>query len=161
AASLPPDSAIFWVQSQVDARGTMREGDRPLRELAAVANAPIFSYDDAYFDGAIVGGPMSSVSETTRRTTEAALRILAGEKPAAITTPVMQYGPAKYDWRQLQRWGISESRLPPGSEVQFREPTMWERYRWQMSVVCALILLQGVLISGLLYEHRRRRLAEV
>jgi len=161
AGSLPPHSAIFWVQSQVDARGNMREGDRALKELAAVAKAPIFSYDDAYFDGDVVGGPMTSVSEITRRTTEVALRILGGEKPAAITTPVVYYGPAKYDWRQLQRWGISESRLPPGSEVQFREPTMWQRYRWQMAAVCALILLQGVLISRLLYEHRRRRLAEV
>ena len=160
ASSLPPNSAIFWVQSQVDARGTMREGDRALRELAAVANAPIFSYDDAYFDGDIVGGPMSSVSETTKRTTEVALRILGGEKPATITTPVMQYGPPKYDWRQLQRWGIRESRLPPGSDVQFREPTMWDRYRWHMAVVCAVILLQAVLISGLFYEHRRRQLAE-
>jgi len=161
AASLPPHSAIFWFQPQVDAMGTMLEGDRALRELSAVANAPIFSYDDSFFGGGIVGGPMSSVSVTTRITAEVALRILEGEKPAAITTPVLQYGPAKYDWRQLQRWGISERRLPPGSEVEFREPTMWERYRWQVAAACALILLQAALISGLFYERHRRQLAEV
>ncbi len=79
---------------------------------------------------------MTSVSVTTRTTTDVALRILAGEKAAAITTPVLQYGPAKYDWRQLQRWRISESRLPPGSEIYFREPTLWDRYRWQIVVAC-------------------------
>ncbi len=161
AASLPPHSAIFWFQLQVDALGTMIEGDRALSELSAVASAPIFSFDDSFFGEGIVGGPMSSVSVTTRTTAEVALRILGGEKPAAITTPVLRYGPAKYDWRQLQRWGISESRLPPGSEVQFREPTMLERYRSQVLAGCALILLQGALISGLLYERRRRQLAEV
>jgi signal transduction histidine kinase len=160
-ASLPPHSAIFWGQLQVDAIGTMLEGDRALRELSAVANAPIFSFDDSFFDGGIVGGPMSSVFAITRITTDVALRILGGEKPAAITTPVLQYGPAKYDWRQLQRWRISESRLPPGSEIQFREPTMWERYRQQVVAGCALLLLQAALISDLLYERHRRQLAEV
>ncbi|WP_457094334.1 sensor histidine kinase, partial [Microvirga sp. P5_D2] len=56
---------------------------------------------------------------------------------------------------------ISESRLPPGSEVWFREPTAWERYSWQISLIAAVILLQAGLISALLREHRRRRLAEV
>ena len=130
AASLPPNSAIFWVQPQVDVLGAVNEGDRALRELSTVANAPIFSYDDSFFSGEIVGGPMTSVSVTTRTTTDVALRILGGEKAAAITTPVLQYGRAKYDWRQLQRWGISESRLPPGSEIYFREPTLWDKYRW-------------------------------
>jgi signal transduction histidine kinase len=161
AASLPPDSAIFWAQLQVDVLGAVNEGDRTLRELATVANAPIFSYDDAFLTGEIVGGPMTSVSVTTRTTTDVVLRILEGEKPAAITTPVLQYGPAKYDWRQLQRWGISESRLPSGSQVLFREPTAWQRYSWQIALTIAIILLQTGLIAALLREHRRRRLAEV
>ena len=161
AASLPPDSAIFWAQLQVDVLGAVNEGDRTLRELATVANAPIFSYDDAFLTGEIVGGPMTSVSVTTRTTTDVVLRILEGEKPAAITTPVLQYGPAKYDWRKLQRWGISESRLPSGSQVLFREPTAWQRYSWQIALTIAIILLQTGLIAALLREHRRRRLAEV
>jgi signal transduction histidine kinase len=156
AASLPPNSAIFWFQPQVDVTGTMLEGDRALSELSAVAIAPIFSFDDSFFGEGIVGGPMSSVSVATRTTAEVALRILKGEKPAAITTPVLQYGAAKYDWRQLQRWGISESRLPPGSEIYFREPTAWDKYRWQILAALALILVQGAMISGLLFEHRRR-----
>ncbi len=161
AASLPPNSAIFWVQPQVDVLGAVNEGDRALRELSKVANAPIFSYDDSFFSGEIVGGPMTSVSVTTRTTTDVALRILGGEKPAAITTPVLQYGPAKYDWRQLQRWGISESRLPPGSEIYFREPTLWDRYRWQIVVIVALAFAQAAFIGVLVNERRRRRYFEV
>ena len=161
AASLPPNSAIFWVQPQVDVLGAVNEGDRALRELSTVANAPIFSYDDSFLGGEIVGGPMTSVPVTTRTTTDVALRILGGEKPAAITTPVLQYGPAKYDWRQLQRWGISESRLPPGSEIYFREPTLWDRYRWQLVVIAAMFFAQAALIGLLMIERRRRLYFEV
>ena len=62
---------------------------------------------------------------------------------------------------KCRRWGISESNLPPGSEVLFREPGIWERYSWQMSLIAGVILIQGGLISGLLHERRRRHLAEV
>jgi signal transduction histidine kinase len=61
----------------------------------------------------------------------------------------------------MQRWGISESNLPPGSKIDFREPPMWERYWWQIALTGALILLQGGLITVLLLEHRRRQFAEV
>ena len=61
----------------------------------------------------------------------------------------------------MQRWGISESNLPPGSTVYFREPTVWERYSWQIALITAVILVQAGLISVLLHEHRRRQLAEV
>jgi hypothetical protein len=61
AASLPPHSAIFWHLMNVDAAGVVHEGDTGLPRLHAVANAPIFSYDDSFFGRAIVGGPMHSV----------------------------------------------------------------------------------------------------
>ena len=66
-----------------------------------------------------------------------------------------------FDWRQMQRWDIGQSRLPPGSEVYFREPTAWERYSWQIASIVAVLLIQAGLIALLLREHRRRQLAEV
>ena len=66
-----------------------------------------------------------------------------------------------FDWRQMQRWGISESSLPPGSTIAFREPTVWERYSWQIAFIIAVLLIQAGLISVLLREHRRRQFAEV
>jgi signal transduction histidine kinase len=61
----------------------------------------------------------------------------------------------------MQRWGINQSNLPPGSEILFREPDIWAQYRWQIQLIAAVILIQTGLISGLLHERRRRRLAEI
>lgn len=160
-ASLPPNSGIFWTQPQVDVTGAVHEGERALRLLYSVAKAPIFSFDDAFFGTGIVGGPMTSVSDGARTTSEVVVRILGGEKPADIKTRPLEYGPPKFDWRQLQRWGIAESRLPPNSEIFFRESPVWQTYRWQIALVCAVILLQAALITRLLHEQRRRRHAEV
>src|SRR4030095_6998876 len=158
-SALPPHAAIFWYQMVVDAAGVTHEGDRALTRLYQVANAPIFSHDDSFFVE-IVGGPMHSPLGGSRTAVGVAVRILNGEKPGDIKTPPSEFAPPKYDWRQLQRWGISERLLPPGSTVYFREPTVWEKYRWLIAVVGAVVLLQASLIGVLLYERRRRKLAE-
>jgi signal transduction histidine kinase len=161
AATLPPQSAIFWELMIVDAAGVVHEGGTPLTRLHAVAKAPIFSYDEAFFGREIVGGPLLLVADTGRQTAAVAVRILGGEKPGDIETPPVQFARPMFDWREMQRWGISESRLPPGSGIFFREPTVWEQYRKEILAICALLLAQIALITWLIYEHRRRSRAEV
>ena len=161
AANLPPHSAIFWIGLNVDAAGVAHEGNSAFSRFYRVANAPIFFHDETFFGEGIVGGPMQVVARQSKQAAEVALRILEGENVADIKPTFVQLAAPMFDWRQLRRWGIAESSLPPGSTIRFREPTLWERYWWQIALVTAIILLQGGLIAGLLREHRRRQLAEV
>ena len=160
-ASLPYGSAIFWHLMNVDAAGVSYEGDTGLKKLYDVANAPIFSYDDSFFGREIVGGPMHAVSETGRKTASVAVRILGGETAGSIQTAPIGYATPKFDWRQLQRWKIAEHLLPAGSQIEFREPSAWEKYRWQVAMVCAVVMFQAMLIASLLHERWRRQFAEV
>ena len=161
AARLPPHSAIFWHLMNVDAAGVAHETNEALNKLSSSANAPIFSYDGSFFGEAIVGGPMHSVLQSSRIAAAVAIRILNGERAGDIKTPPTGFAAPVFDWRQMQRWGISESNLPAGSTVFFREPTAWDRYSWQIAFITAVILIQAALISILLQEHRRRQRAEV
>ncbi len=161
ASALPPHTAIFWELMIVDAAGVVHESDAPLTRLHAVANAPIFSYDESFFGSATVGGPLLLVADSSRQTAAVAIRILGGEKPGEIRIPPVEFASPVFDWREMQRWGISESRLPAGSEIRFREPTVWDQYRWQILLIAAALVAQSFLIGGLFYEHRRRRNSEV
>jgi signal transduction histidine kinase len=160
AANLPPHSAIFWHLMNVDAAGVAHEADAALSKLSATATAPVFSYIENFFGDTTVGGPMHSVEEGSTVAAAVAIRILNGEKAGEIKTPPTRYALPKFDWRQMQRWGISESDLPPGSTVLFRPPTMWETYRSQILTVSGVILIQAVFIALLLHERRRRHSAE-
>ena len=160
-SKLPPHSALFFVDLRVDAAGVPLDRDLVLPRLRAATNAPIFSYIDSYLGQGIVGGPMLSTEEVGRRMAEAAVRILRGELPADIKMPPVIPGAAQYDWRELQHWNISEAQLPFGSVVRFREPRVWVQYRSEIALVCTVVLLQGALITGLMYERRRRLYAEV
>ena len=161
ASELPPHSAIYWHSMLVDAAGVVYEGDRALKSLHAIAKGPIFSFNDAFFGGEIVGGPMESLLEGSRETAAVAVRILNGEKAGDIKVPPIGPSTPKFDWRELHRWGISESRLPPGSEIYFREPSAWNQYRVHILAAFAALLLQAALIWWLIYEHRRRHFAEI
>jgi len=159
-SKLPPHSAVFYVDLRVDAAGVPLDRDLVLPRLRDATNAPIFSYIDSYLGQGIVGGPMLSSEEVGRRMALATVRILNGETPGELNIPAVVPGAAQYDWRELQRWKISESRLPAGSVIRFREPPVWEQYRWQIALISAIVLVQGSLISILLFERRRRHFAE-
>ncbi len=159
-AELPPRHAIYYGTVRVDARGVPQEGDRVLSQFIEVARAPIFTYVDSHFGHGIVGGPLLSTREVANKSAAVAVRILNGETPGNIKTPPLGEGAPVYDWRELRRWHINESTLPPGSIVHFREPTVWEQYRAQMLGAVAVVLGQSSLIGWLLYEHRRRRRSE-
>ncbi|MGE3703061.1 MAG: ATP-binding protein [Hyphomicrobiaceae bacterium] len=160
AATLPPNSAIFYVDIRMDAVGIPLDQERALRRLREVANAPIFSYVDSYLGQGIVGGRLVSSLDVGRRIAEVAIRVLGGESPGDIKTPLIELGEPTYDWRELQYWNISEANLPAGSTVRFREPTVWQRYQWQITTALLALLVQSALLAWLLSERLGRRKAE-
>jgi len=108
-----------------------------------------------------VGGPMHSVAESSSVAAAVAVRILNGEKAGSIKTPPTRYAAPRYDWGLMQRFGIAEKDLPPGSTIHFKPPTLWELYRWQIVLIAGVMLLQTALILVLILERRRRRRLEV
>jgi signal transduction histidine kinase len=160
-SKLPPHSAVFYADLRVDAAGVPLDRDLALPRLRKATNAPIFGYLDSHLGLGIVGGPLLSSEQVGRQIAEAAVRILGGESPGDLKIPPVAAGAPQYDWRELQHWNIAESRLPAGSIVRFHQPTGWDQYRWQVALICAVVLLQGALISGLVYERHRRVYAEV
>ena len=104
---------------------------------------------------------MQSLQQGAARTRRLPFAFLTGKRPVISKFRHPLFASPKFDWRQMQRWGISESNLPPGSTIDFREPTLWERYWWQIALIITIVLVQAGLIAVLLREHRRRQFAEV
>ncbi|MGB6800615.1 MAG: ATPase, partial [Xanthobacteraceae bacterium] len=160
AASMPQHSVIFWFLLSEDAAGIPYAQDRALEQLREVSAVPVFAMGDYEFGRGIVGGPLMQTQALGREAAAVALRILKGETPGSINPPPVVFGAPMYDWRELRRWGIGESRLPRDSIVQFREPSAWEQYRWQIALIAAVLAAQTFLIVYVLIQNRRRRVAE-
>ena len=157
---LPGDSAVVYVGFSTDVTGERYLPNEASQLVAEAANRPTFVDSETFIGKGSVGGLVVSPSSIGRVAARFALRILDGENassiPVANSEEILR---PVFDWRQLQRWGLSENRLPVGSEVRFRSPTAWEQYRWQIMLISAVLVLQSLLIAGLFYEHRRRRQA--
>ncbi|MGB9364454.1 MAG: ABC transporter substrate binding protein [Xanthobacteraceae bacterium] len=160
-AVLPGQTAIIYTTINLDRAGVSYVPAEALALVAQVANRPIVISTETFLGRGAVGGFVVTPQAVGQDAARLALRILNGEDASKIAASVSSVNKPIFDWRQLQRWSISESALPPESEVRFRELTAWEQYKWQITVIVAALMLQAGLISWLVYEHRRRSLAEV
>src|SRR5262245_5558139 len=158
-AQLPKDTIVIMSFFFVDGSGQAHASPKVAADVARVSPAPVYSPISTNLGEGIVGGYMDSWEEHGIAAADIALQILAGKPPETIqreNTPRQSY---RLDARQLARWDISNSRIPAGSDVHYREFSVWERYWWQMIIVIATVVLQAAVITGLFFERRRRRLA--
>jgi signal transduction histidine kinase len=159
-AVLPKDTAIIYTSIFSDGEGTSYPPVDALGLVAEVANRPIVHAAETFLGHGGVGGYVLTPAAVGKEGAALALRILNGESTSSI--PIVEGDVVRpiFDWRELERWGVDESRLPEGSEIRFRTPTLWQQYRVQLFAVLAVLLLQSALITWLVYEHHRRRVAE-
>jgi C4-dicarboxylate-specific signal transduction histidine kinase len=160
-SSLPPDSVIYYLTVFADGAGGAFVPHEVLSRVASVANAPVYVAVDQYVGLGAVGGNVYSTATQGQHAAQIGVRILRGESPLAIPVVALAAQSNLFDWRQLQRWGLDERRLPPDSVVEFRAPTMWGVYKWYIVAGATLFLLQSALVVGLLANRAQRRRAEL
>jgi signal transduction histidine kinase len=159
-ADLPERSAVYFL---IYNRQGIADHFRPLDyvdRVAAIANAPTYSWVDSAMDHGIVGGSLKNQKAQVQAVAQLGLRVLRGEQADAIPLATVDLNANQVDWRELQRWGISEARVPAGTAMLFREPTVWDRYSNYVIAAFAALIAQSALIGGLLVQKRRRRRAE-
>ena len=158
--NLPDATAVIYTGIYYDSEGVSHVPAELVVQIAEWANRPVVINVASYLGKGAVGGYIVRPEPLGQGAAQFALRILNGENASDV--PVTKIpSPLIFEWPALQRWGISENRLPAGSEIMFRSPTVWEQYRGYILAFIAAILTQSALISWLLYEHWRRRRAEI
>lgn len=167
--TLPEHSVILHVWQQwADERGVLTEHPDLLLAMARSANAPIYGMnllvvfsraEHSQQRTGIIGGYIASGSGSGAKVADIVVRIANGARAEDIAVEKAPIEPV-FDWRELQRWGISESSLPPGSIVSFKELSLWEQRKGSIITALTVILGQTALIAWLIFERRRRWQAE-
>jgi signal transduction histidine kinase len=157
---VPSRSLIVFRYHGQDTPGQRMYPDDVAALVAGAARVPVYGTSDLYIGSGVVGGLVRDTREWGKRLGALGLRILTGTRAQDIPIEIVPVAPM-FDWRAMQRWGISESRLPPGSVIRFRAPSLWREYRREVLAVLSGLLIQSLLIIGLLYQRRARQRAEV
>ena len=159
-ATMPDHSIAFFAMVYQDGAGENFNPLDALDRVVRVANAPVYCWVDSALDHGVLGGSLKDQLLQTQAIGKLALQVLSGVPADSIPVSSPPLYVNQVDWRQLRRWGISESRLPAGTVVRFREPSIWDRYQAYILGAIAIFLAQTALITGLLVQRTRRRQAE-
>ena len=159
-ASLPPRSIVIYSNVFSDTTGRTFIPLEVGKRVAKAANAPVFCLWDTLLGSGPIGGSLLSFEAEGAYAAKMALDILNGKiLPAKAVTTLPTEKTFMFDWRQLRRWGVSESTLPEGSIVLNRELTFWD-FKYYILAILAVGVIQWFLIGGLLAQRRRRATAD-
>lgn len=152
---LPDHSVVLYLTFYKDVQGQeFLNAAEALPMIVAASNAPVFSISDTYLGRGIVGGFVVSFEEQGKIASRDVVAILGGKSPQDI--PIV-HGPSVYmfDERELQRWKLDESKLPAGSTIRFRQPTLWEQHKWTLLTGSLIIVGLALLTIFLLFKQKQ------
>ena len=158
--ALPPRSAILYLGMTEDGAGQRVLATDALRMIREATNAPLYGMFANYVDFGLVGGMVIDTNIMAREVAELTVQQLRMGTSAAAPIRQTHATVPMVNWRELRHWGISEAGLPSESVILFREPSVFERYRGSIIGVLSLIVFQATMITALLAQRARRRLAE-
>ena len=153
-------SAILYLQWFSDVDGKSFVPTQVIQTICREAKVPVYGVSIQYLGSGVIGGYVGNYEITGQIAANAVLDILDGKKLS--DNPVIRDASKTYtfDWRQLKRWGIDEHKLPDGSQIEYREFSVWELYGGYIIGAIALVALQALLIFVLLINRSRRKRAE-
>jgi signal transduction histidine kinase len=157
---LPEHSIVLYLSFFQDSAGKrFLNATNALPMIAAASNSPVFGMSDTYLGHGIVGGSVMRYQEQALLTSHIVTQLLDGKKAEDIPIETL---PSVYmfDWKELQRWQISERSLPRGSVVLFRDSSHWERTKWTWATSIMIIVGLSALIIYLQFSRKELELAK-
>jgi hypothetical protein len=110
-AAAPAGSLVIYIRHSQDERGQAIDPLEVLDLVSRRSAVPVYGLPRDNLGHGIVGGYGTDYEQGGLRSAQAAIRILRGERVSDIPSETIQSAPM-FDWRQLQRWKVSDVRLP-------------------------------------------------
>lgn len=157
---MPEESVILyvWQRSALEAEKSLQTFDI-LEKIRQVSAVPIYGMGSRNVGYGLEGGYVQDSERNGLEVSELVRRIFNNTRTQDIPVDSAASVPM-FDWRELRRFGISESSLPSGSVIRFKEFTLWEQYKWRIVLVAFLLVIQTAIITALLLERQQRRRAK-
>jgi len=159
-ATLPRETVLFLSgQARDQGAGRALTPTENGRLIAAASPFPAYTFWDFHLDTGVIGGHILTGPDQGRAQADLALRVLAGTPADQI--PVVMTSPASniFDFKIMERSGITPSALPLHSVIINRPFSLWETYRWQIVAVVTLLASETLMIFVLVRSMRGRRKA--
>jgi PAS domain S-box-containing protein len=160
-ARLPRDTILVILPIFQDGGGVSRIPAMAAADVARASSAPSYAPIETFMGiTGIVGGYMDTFEASGSATAKLAIEVLGRKGATVLPPPITTPHNFVVDARQLQRWGLSQNRLPAGTELMFKEPTLWEQYRNLVLIAVGVFALLVACLVALSLQVLKRRRAE-
>ena len=159
-AAEPADTIILYLTQFRD------RDDRPyvprevLRAISTASAAPVYGLFETYVGFGIAAGNAEFYEDRGRLVGQLVRDAIAGSPPVPGRAVSSVPSRCVADARALRRWSLDVRRLPEGCDIRFADHPYWREHFWQLVAILPVIVAQALLISALLIQRRRRRVAE-
>jgi PAS domain S-box-containing protein len=156
---LTQETVVYYLHEYGDHLERHYSPQQYLERIAPDSPVPVYSSESSFFGHGMLGGYLYDPDDDARKMAFQAKAILAGKNPDDLTIlDVNMY--SAVDWREMRRWGIPQSRVPAGTELKFRAPSVWEKYKANILGVLLFIGLETLTMFLLLAQIKRKNRAQ-
>ncbi len=159
-SKLADDTLVFYLSYFYTPAGSTMTPRDVAGRVANASRVPVVCVYDTYIGSGVLGGPVLPFEEEGFALGETVRKVVASGKAGDVG--ILPAGKPRliFDHRVMKRFGWDESAMPPGSEIRFRAPSLWQAHRTSVLLGSGAILLQSALIIGLVVARARQQAAE-
>jgi signal transduction histidine kinase/ActR/RegA family two-component response regulator len=155
-----PRDLVFTTSFTLDHTGQSYNARDGLARIAAASAAPSYSAMSSEVGQGLFASGVNEGFPHGLATARLALAVLRGRSPAQVPIETATWVGYQFDYRQLARFGVDESRLPAAAIVVGRPRSFYRENRPLIWTVTLFILGQSGVIAMLAWNVLQRRRAE-
>jgi signal transduction histidine kinase len=156
-SQLPEESIVVIVSYSEDINGLPFTTPEAANLIAKISKVPFFILGSDSFpkDGGAIGGYVINYMNVGREFGKAANQIIRGTDPKSIEVNLPSFYQYIFDWRELKKWDLLDSKAIPGQSTYLNKPHIFiYDYIWYIIGAIAFMAFQTLIIIYLIRTRR-------
>lgn len=141
--ALDNSSLVLYGSFNRDWDGRMFNSSEATALISSHSRVPVYGLWDSQLGSGIMGGKLVSGRALGENAAALAVKVLKGDNPVIIQN---SSAALKFDWEQMNRFGVAPASLPEGSEMINAQPSIYEQHN---SLILALATMLLSIVLGL------------
>lgn len=155
--NLPKDTILIYVVMTEDADGRIYTNNQSIQLITECAKVPVLRMVDGGIGEGILGGNVVSMYKSGEIAAKMAKAVINGTPADSIELVTESPQIYRVDALVMERFGISFSVLPEGTDIINKKVSFFERNREVMIPGCILIAVLMVVMIWVFVDNQRRR----
>lgn len=155
--NLPKDTILIYVVMTEDADGRIYTNNQSIQLIAECAKVPVLRMVDGGIGEGILGGNVVSMYKSGEIAAKMAKAVINGTPADSIELVTESPQIYRVDALVMERFGISFSVLPEGTDIINKKVSFFERNKEVMIPGCILIAVLMVVMIWVFVDNQRRR----